>query len=190
MIVLIPTVSAVGDVRIIDFSATETNGTVPLHVYFTGNVTGNVTNWHWKFQNIDTGNITYSSTNVTTVHIFGKPGLYNVTLDVWGPNGNDTLIKPAYITVNAPSSNLPIAYFTTNVTSGYAPLDVQFNDISYNATAWNWNFGDGTNSSEQNPMHTYSVAGNYTVNLTASNAYGTNSKLATINVLENITNSS
>ena len=30
---------------------------------------------------------------------------------------------------------------------------------------WNWNFGDGTNSTEQNPVHTYSKAGNYTVNL-------------------------
>ena len=93
LIVLIPTASAIGDVKIIDFSVTNTNGTVPLHVYFTGNVTGNVTNWHWMFQNIDTGNITYSSANVTTVHTFERPGVYNVTLNIWGPGGNDTLTK-------------------------------------------------------------------------------------------------
>jgi PKD repeat protein len=98
LIALMPTASAVGDVKIIDFSVTATNGTIPLHVYFTGDVTGNVTNWHWKFQNEVTGNITYSTANVTAVHTFGKPGAYNVTLDVWGPGGNDTLIKPAYIT--------------------------------------------------------------------------------------------
>ena len=98
IIFLIPTASAVGDVKIIDFSATATNGTIPLHVYFTGNVTGNVTNWHWKFQNEQTGNITYSSANVTAVHIFGKPGTYDVTLNIWGPADNDTLVKPAYIT--------------------------------------------------------------------------------------------
>ena len=38
IMVLIPTASAIGDVKIIDFSVTNTNGTVPLHVYFTGNV--------------------------------------------------------------------------------------------------------------------------------------------------------
>ncbi len=185
MIALTPTASATGDVKILDFSATDTNGTVPLHVYFTGNVTGNVTNWHWKFQNEGTGNITYSNANVTAVHIFGKPGIYDVTLDVRGPGGNDTLIKPAYISVNTPGSNMSIADFSPNITSGYAPLDVQFTDISYNATGWNWDFGDGTDSTEQSPMHTYFAAGNHTVNMTVSNANGTNSKLATINVLEN-----
>ena len=112
MIALTPTASATGDVKILDFSATDTNGTVPLHVYFTGNVTGNVTNWHWKFQNEGTGNITYSNANVTAVHIFGKPGIYDVTLDVRVPGGNDTLIKPAYISVNTPGSNMSIADFT------------------------------------------------------------------------------
>ncbi len=60
---------------------------------------------------------------------------------------------------------LPVANFSSNVTSGYAPLSVQFTDLSKNATGWNWNFGDGANSTEQNPIHTYSTAGNYTVTL-------------------------
>ena len=184
LIILMPTALATGDVKINNFSASVTNGTVPLHVYFTGNVTGNVTNWHWKYTNEETGNTTYSSANVTAVHIFAKPGMYNVTLTVWGPNGNDTLTKPAYITVNTPSSNLPIADFSPNIRSGYAPLSVKFTDISYNATGWNWSFGDGVNSTVQNTMHTYSAAGNYTVNLTVSNANGTNSKLARITVSE------
>ena len=81
------------------------------------------------------------------------------------------------------NSLLPVANFSSNVTSGYTPLTVQFTDLSINATGWNWNFGDGTNSTEQNPIHTYSSAGSYIVNLTASNANGTNSKLATITVL-------
>jgi PKD repeat protein len=100
---LMPTALAAGDVKINDFSATVTNGIAPLHVYFTGNVTGDVTNWHWKFTNEGTGNITYSNANVTAVHNFGMPGVYDVKLTVWGPNGTDTLTKPAYITVNAPS---------------------------------------------------------------------------------------
>src|SRR5664280_1053042 len=78
----------------------------------------------------------------------------------------------------------PVANFNTNVTSGYAPLSVQFNDLSENANAWNWDFGDGVNSTDQNPTHTFSAAGNYTINLTASNGNGTSSKLGAITVLE------
>ena len=79
-------------------------------------------------------------------------------------------------------SGLPVANFTSNVTSGKDPLTVQFTDLSTNATSWYWDFGDGFNSTEQNPIHTYSTAGNYTVNLTAINGNGKDSKLATITV--------
>ena len=79
---------------------------------------------------------------------------------------------------------LPTANFSSNVTEGYAPLTVQFTDLSENATAWNWNFGDESNSTEQNPTHTYYAVGNYTVNLTATNENGTNSTFSTITVLE------
>jgi PGF-pre-PGF domain-containing protein len=51
-------------------------------------------------------------------------------------------------------------------------------------TSWNWNFGDGTNSNQQNPTNIYSSAGNYIVTLTVGNEYGTVSNTATINVLE------
>jgi PKD repeat protein len=70
------------------------------------------------------------------------------------------------------------------VTSGYAPLSVQFTDFSQNVTSTNWDFGDGSNSTDQNPEHTYSAAGNYTVNLIVSNTNGTDSKSAQITVSE------
>ena len=76
---------------------------------------------------------------------------------------------------------VPVAAFLTYPTSGYSPLTVKFTDLSTNSpTAWNWNFGDGTiNSTLQNPTHTYSTAGNYTVVLTASNAAGSNTVTGT-----------
>ena len=66
------------------------------------------------------------------------------------------------------------ASFTANVTVGNAPLTVQFTDESTGdiATSWSWDFGDGSTSTEQSPVHTYVSAGNYTVSLTVSNAYG------------------
>ena len=63
--------------------------------------------------------------------------------------------------------------FTLNITN-----------LPQNITSGNWDFGDGANSTEQNPTHTYFSAGNYTINLRVTNANGTDSKNATITVFE------
>ena len=66
----------------------------------------------------------------------------------------------------------PVASFKGNITSGYAPLTVQFTDLSEDATEWSWNFGDKTYSTEKNPVHTYIKDSKYTVNLTVKNSLG------------------
>ncbi len=48
-----------------------------------------------------------------------------------------------------------------------APYTFAFTDLSVNATAWLWDFGDGNTSTDQNPVHTYAAAGTYNVLLTA-----------------------
>ena len=97
-----------------------------------------------------------------------------------GPDGNTRHASKTELYVSTPI--LPTANFNTNVTSGYTPLSIEFIDSSQNTNVWKWNFGDSTNSTQKNPVHTYSAAGNYTVMLTVSNANGTDSKTATINV--------
>ena len=53
---------------------------------------------------------------------------------------------------------------------------INFTDLSSNGpTSWLWNFGDGTTSNQQNPTHVYQNGGMYTVSLTTTNQYGTNS---------------
>ena len=87
---------------------------------------------------------------------------------------------------NSPEPVLPVAEFSSNVNSGNAPLDVSFTDGSTgNPTAWYWDFGDGNNSADKNPVHTYSTAGTYTVTLTVSNSNGTDSKTGSITVIQN-----
>jgi uncharacterized repeat protein (TIGR01451 family) len=62
-------------------------------------------------------------------------------------------------------------------------MDVQFNDQSTNSpTSWSWDFGDGTTSTEQNPAHTYTKPGVYTVSLTATNTGGSNTETQIITV--------
>ncbi len=63
---------------------------------------------------------------------------------------------------------IPYAAFSGDVLSGCAPLTVQFTDASLNATEWNWDFGDGGTSTDQNPEYTYDTPGVYTVILVVS----------------------
>lgn len=64
--------------------------------------------------------------------------------------------------------------FSANVTSGLAPLSVQFMDLSTVpvATAWDWSFGDGATSTLQNPSHVYTADGVYDVTLRVTGANG------------------
>ncbi len=74
------------------------------------------------------------------------------------------------------------ANFTANVTTGQVPLAVQFNDTSTGGpTTWAWDFfNDGTiDSNARNPAYTFPVPGNYTVNLTVTNADGRDSEVKT-----------
>jgi len=67
----------------------------------------------------------------------------------------------------------PTAAFSGTPTSGTTPLSVTFSDASAGQpTSWSWTFGDGGNSTAQNPSHTYTTAGTYTVAMTATNAQG------------------
>lgn len=83
----------------------------------------------------------------------------------------------------APAPAAPVASFTASPMTGKAPLPVSFTDTSAgNPTSWSWTFGDGGTSTSQNPSHTYSTPGSYTVRLTARNSTGSSSTTATITV--------
>ena len=73
----------------------------------------------------------------------------------------------------------PVAGFSADVTSGDAPLTVQFTDLSTNgSTSWAWDFDNDevVDSTEQNPQFTYMAAGTYSVSLTVSNSAGSDTK--------------
>lgn len=78
---------------------------------------------------------------------------------------------------------------TTTTETTYTPPDfaepevsetIDFTDTSTGATEWLWDFGDGTTSVEQNPSHTYNVAGEYQVTLTVSNEWGSDTITQTV----------
>ena len=91
-------------------------------------------------------------------------------------------------TVVLDTTDIPlIAHFTANVTSGTAPLAVQFYDNSTGSPiAWNWAFGDGSSSIQQNPVHTYAFSGTFSVSLNATNAGGSNVSVHTNSIVVNV----
>lgn len=81
---------------------------------------------------------------------------------------------------------VPVADFSANNTSGCGTLAVQFTDLSTGTpTSWAWNFGDSQTSTLQNPSHTYSAPGNYTVTLTATNTAGSDAETKTAYIVVN-----
>ncbi len=155
-----------------DFTADVTSGAAPLTVQFTDQSTGNVTSWAWDFN----GDGMTDATTQNPSHQYTQAGTYTVRLTVSDGTNSDTETKSGYITVTGGLE----ADFTADVTSGAAPLTVQFTDQSTgNITSWAWDFnGDGlTDATTQNPSHQYTQAGTYTVSLTVSD--GTNSDTET-----------
>jgi len=166
------------------FSASLTSGKAPLAVDFSGKGTGSPTSWKWSFGDGNT------STEKTPVHTFNKSGLYSVTLTASNEKGSNTLTKTGFIAVSS-TLNIPVSKFSASPTSGKAPLAVSFTDPSTGSpTSWKWTFGDGGNSTEKNPVHTYNESGLYPVKLTVSNANGSNAltKIGYIAVVSNVLN--
>ena len=81
----------------------------------------------------------------------------------------------------------PSAEFNADKTTGPAPLEVNFRDESLcRPDQWLWDFGDGSQSTDQNPRHTFSSAGNYTVRLTVKNGAGGSQQLLNITVFQSV----
>src|SRR5664280_826429 len=161
-----------------DFSANPTSGSAPLSVHFTDS-SQNATGWDWDFGD---GNNSIAKNPENT---YAEAGDYTVNLTVSNGNGTDSTTQEIVVD-EAPIDDEvpPVADFNANPRNGPAPLSVHFTDSSLNATEWDWDFGDEATSTLQNPMHNYTEAGNYVVNLTVSNGNGTDLKTLEIIVDE------
>ena len=156
-------------IPVVNFSATPLSGCVPLTVQFTDLSTAagsSITSWLWDFGDGTTGTVK------NPVHIYTSAGNYNVTLRVTTVSGcSKTLSKNNYIH----ASNGVIAAFTNTTPTGCSlPVTIIFTNTSSGSgtLSYAWDFGDGGTSTLQNPSHTYTIQGNFTVRLTVSSSTG------------------
>jgi len=125
-----------GSAPVANFSATPVSGTAPLTVVFTDTSAGSPTAWNWTFGDGDATNATVQN----PVHTYTTAGTYTVSLNATNANGSDVSVRTDYITASGPK---PAPDFTADITTGGAPLSVQFTDLSAGSpTGWAWFFGD------------------------------------------------
>ena len=126
-----------------------------------------IANWFWDFGD------SITDTTQNPIHLYGSAGLYNVALTTTSDSGcAGTIIQTALV------NELSLPNFS------YGPGDfgcinnsVSFFDSSIVAPgdsviSWIWDFGDSGSSTQQNPQHTYTSAGTYSITLTINTFEG------------------
>jgi len=161
----------------VDFYATPTKGCVPLTVSFYIQTQIELSYIFWDF-----GNGNYSNLPNPTVNYINY-GSYTITLIVSDGIIYDTIKKVDYINVY----NKPTASFTYQPQYGCVPLTVNFSNTSTIGNApinsFIWNFGDGSISTAQNPIHVYNLAGTYNVTLTVTDTNNCSSSITINNAI-------
>jgi len=154
-----------------DFTGQPTTGNTPLTVEFTDRSTGHPTVWYWNFGD---GKV---SSEQNPVHTYFSSGEFTVTLTASNDYGSSDASKAYFIHA------IPVlkSKFIASPKTGKAPLVVKFSDISTgNPETWTWDFGDGTASTQPNPVHTYTAPGAFDVSLTVTNGMNKDTSSQTV----------
>jgi gliding motility-associated-like protein len=145
----------------VDFSGQGT-GCVPLTVAFTNLSLGGLT-FQWNFGDGGT------STAEHPIYVYNVPGTYSVTLTAFGLGGAVNTVTHMNVVVAHPRAN---AFFVLQPDEVVVPSQPVFiYNLSANASSYFWDLGDGTTSTETNPMHYYTEPGTYDVMLIANNEW-------------------
>jgi PKD repeat protein len=124
-----------------------------------------------------------------TVWAPSNNGLANVRTDMLQIRSSDNLVIAATHGRGLFSSDVfasPYPDFVSSRQLSYTGKTINFTDVSYKASSWAWDFGDGTNSTAKNPTKTYTTPGQYTVTLVINGSGAlTRTKTAYIHILPN-----
>lgn len=143
-------------------------GCDPMSVQFiSASTSASNLDYLWSFSDGST------SQEANPTHVFSPPGTYDYTLSIKTTSqcvDSSSVTSVSSITVN-PS---PVASFTATpvITTIFDPDIFFFNmSLTTDIVSWYYNFDDGTSSSDINPIHTYTMWGDYNVTQTITNSY-------------------
>ena len=152
------------------FKSAQTSYSPTLKIQFTdisSDDEGPLVAWHWDFGDNQTSDVQNPE------HIYADPGKYLVILTVTDSGGLQASGSKE-ITVLPPGNNPPISNFTYSQQN--RKLVIDFADTSTDSdgviSSWNWNFGDNSFDTIQNPSHSYLSAGTYQVSLSVTDNGG------------------
>lgn len=146
-----------------DFDITYVPTTPPV-VQFTDLSTGYPDSWFWDFGDGTT------STEQNPAHTYYDPGTYDVCVIIQHADTLFPCMDSICKTVIIPDSLECEAFFSYDIFED-DPLEIHFFDQSLgNITDWEWDFGDGSVSNIQNPVHEYAQSGEYLVCLKVENS--------------------
>ncbi|MDP3462745.1 MAG: PKD domain-containing protein, partial [Bacteroidales bacterium] len=134
-----------------------------LEIAFIDMSFGNHDTWFWDFGD---NNV---STEQNPFHAYQAEGVYNVCLTISRSDGVCISTACKYVVVNNSGNCMSMFSWFPADSLPNTSMAIQFIDMSIGQILnWNWDFGDGTTSSEQNPLHIYDQSGTYQVCLTIS----------------------
>ncbi len=153
-----------------DFISTVIEECVPATVIYTDISVDEPTDWLWTFE----GGTPATSTAQNPTVTYDVAGEYDVTLEVSNAFGSDVITKTNEVLIR----DEPVAewFVTTNL------LLAIFNNTSIDGDSFFWDFGDGTFSTDESPIHTYANDGIYSVSMTVSNPCGSDTFIENVEV--------
>lgn len=149
----------------LEVQADQSDACAPAVINFQALAPG-ATSWKWEIG-------PHQSFREAPSVLFDRPGTYDLALWVTYPDGRkDSLFRPSFVKIH----QKPVAAFSLSQTEACTFVALSFMDQSDarsgQLTHWEWDFGDGSLSYEQHPVHTYARQGVYPVSLVVKNEFG------------------
>jgi len=158
----------------VGFSASTTQGCTPFQTLFTGN-NGQDVIYNWDFGDGNTG------IGPQIWHQYSTAGYFDVTVVATNANGCiDTMFIDNYIHTSSGSN---ITFSANDTVSCNIPFTVNFTNTTVNSQSCIWSFGDGNTSTANNPSHTYTAGGAYSVTLTVVDSLGCSNWISKTNYI-------
>ena len=155
------------------FIAIDTIGCAPLTVQYSNQSSANAESWIWAFE----GGTPAASIEQHPIVVYQQPGSFDAGLRVSNAAGNQQLIKKDLITVKAkPQAAFESSYQIGEKTAIFTNQSSSFQTLQ-------WNFGDGSTSIENNPLHAFESDGTYPIQLSVHNECGADTFLQYLTII-------